>query len=431
MGEVRRDPRQTLGQGGSRGVRLDDGVVDPEGVEHAHEHGGGRGLRDRDPDPAAVDLPQVDAALPGPAHHRPRVGDDRSDGVEQRGVVDLDAGRAQLLAQRVGLAAHPLGDAAQAGGPVVDGVHRRGDREQHLGGADVAGRLVATDVLLPGLQGEPVGRAALGVLADPDEPPREVPLQTRAHRHESGVRAAVEQRHAEALGRADHDVGAHLAGRLEQGQGEQVGRHDRGGTPLVGGIDHRSGVTHGAVGAGVLDEHGVHRLLPQPRPGVAHVDLDAQRLGPGADHLDGLRQHALVDDEPARGLAVRALAQRHRLGGRGALVEQRRVGRGQTGQVPDHGLEVQQRLEPALRDLRLVRRVGGVPARVLEHVAPDHRRGDRAVVALPDHRLERAVLGRQVTQLPCRLPLGRGRGQRQLGGLGDAARNGGPHQRGQ
>jgi hypothetical protein len=31
---------------------------------------------------------------------------------------------------------------------VVDGVHARHDREQHLGGADVARRLVAADGLL-------------------------------------------------------------------------------------------------------------------------------------------------------------------------------------------------------------------------------------------------------------------------------------------
>ena len=99
------------------------------------------------------------------------------------------------------------------------------------------------------------------------------------------------------------------------------------------------------------------------------------------------------------GLAVRAAHQRHRLGRRGALVEQRGVGGRQPGQVADHGLEVEQRLEPALGDLRLVRRVGGVPGRVLQHVAPDHRRGDGAVVAEPDHRLGRAVARRERAQL--------------------------------
>jgi hypothetical protein len=70
--------------------------------------------------------------------------------------------------------------------------------------------------------------------------------------------------------------------------------------------------------------------------------------------------------------------------GRG-LVEQRGVGDRQPGQVRHHRLEVQQRLQPALADLGLVGRVGGVPGRVLQHVALDRGRRDRAVKALPDH----------------------------------------------
>ena len=49
-----------------------------------------------------------------------------------------------------------------------------------------------------------------------------------------------------------------------------------------------------------------------------------------------------------------------------------------------HRLEVEERFEPALRDLRLVRRVRRVPARVLEHVAQDDARRDAVVVAEAD-----------------------------------------------
>ena len=72
--------------------------------------------------------------------------------------------------------------------------------------------------------------------------------------------------------------------------------------------------------------------------------------------------------------SVTATAHVHGLGRGGRLVEQRGVGDRQAGQVGDHGLEVEQRLEPALGDLRLVGRVLGVPARVLQDVALDHRR---------------------------------------------------------
>ena len=67
---------------------------------------------------------------------------------------------------------------------------------------------------------------------------------------------------------------------------------------------------------------------------------------------------------------------RHRLGRRGRLIQQRGVGDLHAGQLADHRLEIQQRFQPALRDLRLVRRVGGVPAGIFQHVAQDHRRRD-------------------------------------------------------
>ena len=94
--------------------------------------------------------------------------------------------------------------------------------------------------------------------------------------------------------------------------------------------------------------------------------------------VEGLRQRVGVDDEPGVARLPGPAQQRHRLGRGRRLVEQRGVGDGQAGEVGDHRLEVQQRLQPALADLGLVGRVGGVPGRVLEHVAPDHRRGDRA-----------------------------------------------------
>ena len=58
----------------------------------------------------------------------------------------------------------------------------------------------------------------------------------------------------------------------------------------------------------------------------------------------------------------------------------------------DHRLEVQQRLQPPLRDLRLVGRVLRVPARVLQDVALDHRRRDAVRVAHADERLPDLVL---------------------------------------
>ena len=72
----------------------------------------------------------------------------------------------------------------------------------------------------------------------------------------------------------------------------------------------------------------------------------------------------------------------------------------------DHLLEVEQGFEPALAHLGLVGGVGGVPGRVLQHVAQHHRRGDRAVVAHPDHAHEGAVPLRHRAKRFHRLALG-------------------------
>ena len=56
-----------------------------------------------------------------------------------------------------------LGDATQPLRSMVDGIHRGDDRKENLGRANVAGRLLATDVLFAGLKGQAVGRIAVSV----------------------------------------------------------------------------------------------------------------------------------------------------------------------------------------------------------------------------------------------------------------------------
>ena len=300
---------------------------------------------------------------------------------------------------------------------MVHGVHRRHHREQHLRGADVAGRLLSPDVLLPGLQREPEGLPAGRVFADPDQSARQLPLQVAAHCQERGVRAAESQRHAEPLGIAERDVRAELPRRGEQGQCQQIcGERDLR-LPLVGGGDQRAVIAQRAGGRRVGHQDAEEVTLGQ-RLGagreVGHDQLDTDRLGPGGQHGQRLRQGVGVHHE-AVGLRLgRSPGQRHRLGGGSRLVEHRCVGDVQAGQVGDGGLEVEQGLQAALRDLWLVRRVRGVPGWVLQDVAPDHRRGDGVVVAEADHRDQRPVPAGQHAQFGQRLGLGGGRRQIQL-----------------
>src|SRR5699024_4942752 len=89
----------------------------------------------------------------------------------------------------------------------------------------------------------------------------------------------------------------------------------------------------------------------------------------------------------------------------------------------------QQSLQATLGNLRLVRGVGGVPARVLHHVAADHRGGDRVVVTVTDELLDRLILRRH------RLERGESIGLAQRDGQGgrllqnDGGRKGGLRER--
>ncbi len=385
---------------------------------------------------------------------RRRVGDPDGDGVEEPGRLH---GQPHGLGEGRDLGCLPVrvpGDLPQPVRAVPHRVHPGHDREQHLGGADVGRRLLAADVLLAGLQGQAQRRAAGGVLAHPDQAPGQQALQAVAHGHVAGVGAAVAHGHAEALHGADHDVGALLAGRGEQGERERVGGDGHPAAGLDDGRRHRAQVADLARGPRVLQQgtedgapgqRGADELpaggvlvavrvpLDQGARAEVEVDeLDAERLGPGLQDGPGLRQHVGVDEEHrvVAGLG-RPAEQGHGLRGRGGLVEQARVGDVETGEVGDEGLEGEQRLEPALADLGLVRRVGGVPGRVLEHVAPDHGRGDRAVVAQADHRLHDGVAGGDAPQGGERVLLVEGRREVERLALPDPRGDGGVDQGGE
>ena len=204
-----------------------------------------------------------------------------------------------------------------------------------------------------------------------DDPPRRLAHVRLARREERGVRPAVAERHAEALRVADDRVGAHLAGRRQQRQRQQVGG-DR--DEHAGGVraldDRRAGRATSPRSSGYCSSSPKRRrvassvqvagspISSRMPSGSARPRSTSMRLREAAVRHE---EHALLPRR--RLLRLQPVEHRHRLGGGGALVEQRGGRDVHAGQVLDHRLEVQQRLEPALRDLRLVRRVGRVPAR--------------------------------------------------------------------
>ena len=382
--------------------------------------------------PVLVHEPDVDAAHQGPGDDGAGVRHPDRHGVEEHRGLHLQADRVGEPRDLGDLLVRVLRDPPQPVRAVPDRVHAGHDGEKHLGGADVGRRLLAADVLLARLQRQAECGATGGVLAHADQPAGEQPLEPVADGHVAGVGAAVAHRHTEALHGPDGHVGAPLPRRLQQREGQRVGGDrdpaarldDRGGDGaqvtdlarragvLQQGTEDRSARQRGGDQAGPAG-HGLALGVADRQvagPEVQVDELDAQRLGPGLQDGPGLRQHVGVDEEHR---VLRRLAgtaqQGHGLRRRGRLVEQAGVGDVEPGEVGDQGLEGEQGLEPPLADLGLVGRVGGVPGRVLQHVAADHGRGDRPVVAESDHRLDDRVAGRDPAQRRDGVLLGQGR----------------------
>src|ERR1017187_6655767 len=99
-------------------------------------------------------------------------------------------------------------DLLQAGGAVVAGEHGRHAGQQRLRGADVTGRFLTTDVLFPGLEREPQGRAAARVLGDAHDASGYMALKGVPGREVCRVRAAIAERHAKTLRTAKSHVRA-------------------------------------------------------------------------------------------------------------------------------------------------------------------------------------------------------------------------------
>ncbi len=317
--------------------------------------------------------------------------------------------------QNGGVARHALTDAAQPLRPMIDRVHAGHHGWQHLRGANVGCGFFAPDVLLARLQRQPVGALAMRIHAHPHQAAGQGALEGVAAGQKSGVWAARAHGHTEALAAAKNDVGAHCAGFFEHGQGQQVGSQQQRRALGVDGVGAGLPVGQPAAAAGVLVEGGkVVVLLQRGLPFLGRVQqlhAQAERRGAGLQHLDGLWVAIGADQNRVSTGLDRALGQRHGFGGGGGFVEHGGVGDVHTGQVADQGLEVDQRLHAALRNLGLIGGVGGVPGRVFQDVAQNHARRVGAVIALPDEAAQHLVLLRDGLEFGQRRRLAHGRWQ--------------------
>ena len=142
----------------------------------------------------------------------------------------------QPVCQGLGQAVHPQGDTPQSLGAMVHGVHTRHDRQEDLRRANVAGGLVAADVLFTGLERHAQCRAPLGVFRHADDPTGHGALVFVVSGEERGMRSAVSHRDTKALRIPHDDVRPPFAGWLQQGKAEEVGRDRYQSLGLMGGL---------------------------------------------------------------------------------------------------------------------------------------------------------------------------------------------------
>lgn len=164
-------PQQGVRQGVVRGrVQLLDVAVDTERGPHGGQLGPPGGLVAGEGDLVGVHEAEVDPALAsGGDHLGGPARDPDGQRVEVRAVHDLGAARPQARGEQRRVPVCAPRDGPQPFRAVVDRVHPGHDGEQHLRGTDIAGGLLAADVLLTGLERQPVRLVAVGVHGDPDE----------------------------------------------------------------------------------------------------------------------------------------------------------------------------------------------------------------------------------------------------------------------
>ena len=139
-------------------------------------------------------------------------------------------------------------------------------------------------------------------------------------------------------------------------------------------------IVNRAIGSWILDECTKNCVVEFETRVIADFDLDTERFRARLDNSDRLRM-TIIGHEESFPIRNDCVTKRHRLGGGCGFVQQRRICDIKCSQIHDHLLKIQQRLESALRDFRLVRCIGGVPTGIFQNVPLDDRRRNAIVIA--------------------------------------------------
>ena len=376
------------------------------------------------------DEPGQDARLEQAAVDGPCLGDADDELVEVRaGVHPLHTDRSQgglELRGAGGPERRHVAQAVRTDRRDVDG-GRQG--QQSLVGADVAGRLVAADVLLTRAHGHHERARAVEVGRHPDQTPGDLADERIGRGEDAEVRPAVLRRDPEWLALACRDVRAVRAGRCEDSQADRLDDRDEQRARGVGetaDLGHRFeeaeevrlGGDDARDGSAGFGQHPLQRgeIGRAGRLTVGHegdlLELEsAPEIGGGRPPV--VRVDAARDEHPLA--PGRAAGHERGLRGGGGPVVVRRRDDVEVDQLGQQRLVLVDALERALADLGLVRRVGRVPLPAQEQLV-DRRRAPVPVDAGSEERREVGPVaggeaGQAGRQLELRLRIGQVEGR--------------------
>jgi len=202
--------------------------------------------------------------------------------------------------------------------------------------------------------------------------------------NEGGMGAAKAHGYAKSLGAAHGNVCTPRSGGGEHGERKRIARSHKERSDIMHPLGKVAVTLDAPIRGRVLHERAAEILGRREGRWVSNLDPHTKPLGASFDDCERLRMTILRDEKGQSGVVCRRDAHVHRFGCGGALIEQRGSGDGQSREIADHRLKVQQRLKASLCHLGLIRRVCGVPRGVFKNVSLNHSRYERVHIAHAD-----------------------------------------------
>ena len=140
-------------------------------------------------------------------------------------------------------------------------------------------------------------RAALGIFGDPDNASGNRALVRITRGKKRGMGPTIAHGNPKALGVANNDIGTHLTRRLDQGQREEICRHNGQGPLFMCCADDTAEVVQVAGRGGVLKQDAETLTTAQFLFRIANQNFESHKPCSSLDDGAGLWMHPVINKE--------------------------------------------------------------------------------------------------------------------------------------